>query len=209
MATESKGKATSKITPEVTAYASSVQKFIGAEKASMAAFDACVDAAYSALTGVASFAEFRLLRAGMVLQCVNNGIDPKTAENKVSAHISAAKSKLDLVIPVEAASQKRAKDRAEKLEKALTAAIISGVGEADAQKKIERLAKSDDKADKALAQAVLKATQASAAARAAVKADEAKAKAFAEAMVVVATHYGIEVDKLSAMLEKATAKKAA
>lgn len=194
MATES--KAVSKITAEVKTYAASVSKFIGAEKASMSAFDACVDAAYSALTGVASFSEFKLLRAGMVLECVNQGIDPKTAENKVSAHISAAKSKLDLHIPVEAASAKRAKDRADKLEKSLTAAIISGVGEVDAQKKLERLAKSDDKADKALAQAVLKATQASAAARAAVKAEADKAKALADAMVIVATHYKLTVEEV-------------
>lgn len=207
MATES--KAISKITAEVKTYAASVSKFIGAEKASMSAFDACVDAAYSALTGVASFSEFKLLRAGMVLECVNQGIDPKTAENKVSAHISAAKSKLDLHIPVEAASAKRAKDRADKLEKSLTAAIVSGIGEVDAQKKLERLAKSDDKADKALAQAVLKATQASAAARAATKLAEEKAKKFAEAMSIVADHYGYDVEKLAVMLEKGKGKKAA
>lgn len=204
MATES--KAISKITAEVKTYAASVSKFIGAEKASMSAFDACVDAAYSALTGVASFSEFKLLRAGMVLECVNQGIDPKTAENKVSAHISAAKSKLDLHIPVEAASQKRAKDRADKLEKSLTAAIISGVGEVDAQKKLERLAKSDDKADKALAAAVLKATQASAAARAAVKQAEQETAEYVKAIALIANRCKVSVVELEKMIASLQAK---
>lgn len=202
-------KEVSKITPNVTAYAVTVSQFAKQEKATMSLFDSCVDAAYTALNGCKDFAEFKLLRAGMVAECIKAGLDDKYSENKVSSHISAAKSKLDLVIPVEAASATRAKARAEAQTKNLTAAIISGVGADDAEKKLARLAKSDDKADKAIAAAVLKATQASAAARAATKLAEEKAKKFAEAMSIVADHYGLEVAKLTAMLEKATAKKAA
>ncbi len=199
---------TAPLTEDAKGYALLVAKSLDVEKASTALFDECVDAVYTALSKVKSFEEFRSVRASFVRACVHKEISLKTAENKISSHIASAKSKLDLVVPREAASEKRAKERAVKMEKALTAAIVSGIGDVEAQKKIERLAKSDDKADKALASAVLKATQVGAAAREATKAAKQEAEEYAKAVALIAKRCGVSIVELENMISSLKAKAA-
>lgn len=191
------------------AYGVAVKTFADKDKAAITAFDECVNAAYSALENVKDFAEFKLVRAGMVKACIDSGLDEKYSENKVSRHISEAKSKLDLVIPTEAASKAKAEKRAKTLEKTLTAAMVSGIGAEEAQKKIDRLAKSDDAKDKAIAKAVTAASQAAKQAREALKkAEEEKANILA-AHVTLAKHYGVKVEAVQKALESIAKRRAA